>query len=250
MLGPGLDFHATSGLNDGAVVALRVADLALVIAGVPVSLLLIPVFLGIGVKPTYLLALPGIAVVAALFPTREGAIPASSSGTVGALGGAAAFALVPQLLSTWVPGILSDGRLRALAHKSWTQRAAFLVPPSSADGTVGFCSDDFGPAGSLYRPDYAQWVVYLRDTRVEELLAHLDREQVTTVYVSGPLLKRRGMLEEAVRRGRLSPFDRDAWKGNDVAPLQPVTCLCGLGRSRMIRKRHSPAILAERSCLS
>jgi hypothetical protein len=368
MLGPGLYFQATSCLNDGAVVALLVAALALVVAGVPGSLVLVPVFLGVGVKPTYLLALPGIAVVAALFPTREGALPAPSPGTARALcaaalgagsfwyfrnwivtgnpifpmgaggmsstltgttlqqvgpslrsleenltaffdlriydaqapadgnctlgwnGGAAAFALgfpalvvvlrqeplvrrlalgvavsvcsvfacvvldfwnsrfillltvlpslalarlwersrlvaalgtlalLPQLLSTWVPGNLSDGRFRALARETWTQRAAYPVPASTADGAVGFCSDDFGPAYALYRPDYSQRVVYLRDTQADELLAHLDREKVTAVYVSGPLLKRRGMLEEAVRRGRLSPFDRDSWKGYDVVP--------------------------------
>src|SRR5581483_2859887 len=68
VLGPGLYFQATSCLNDGAVAALLAAALALIVAGARLPLVLVPIFLGAGVKPTALLALPGIVLTGALIP--------------------------------------------------------------------------------------------------------------------------------------------------------------------------------------
>lgn len=64
VLTPGLHLQATSCLNDGAVAALVAATAALIVARVPLPLILIPVGLGTGIKPTYVYALPGLAVLA------------------------------------------------------------------------------------------------------------------------------------------------------------------------------------------
>jgi hypothetical protein len=72
VLNPALHFMATSCLNDGAVTGLLVASLALIVAGLHPLLVLLPVALGIGVKPTFLYTLPGLALTAGLLPRREG----------------------------------------------------------------------------------------------------------------------------------------------------------------------------------
>ena len=60
VLGPGLYFQATSGLNDGAVAACLVCSAALLLARCPAPLLLASIGLGAGIKPTFLFALPGL----------------------------------------------------------------------------------------------------------------------------------------------------------------------------------------------
>lgn len=77
ILTPGLHLQATSCLNDGAVAALVVAAAALLLARVHPSLLLIPVGLGAGVKPTFFYALPGLALIACL-SRREPVAPGPS----------------------------------------------------------------------------------------------------------------------------------------------------------------------------
>ena len=62
-LTPGVSLQATSCLNDGPVAAIWTATAALVLRKVPLALTLIPVFLGIGIKPTYAYALPGLALL-------------------------------------------------------------------------------------------------------------------------------------------------------------------------------------------
>jgi hypothetical protein len=367
ILGPGLYFQATSCLNDGAVAALLAAALALIAAGAPLPLLLLPLFLGAGVKPTALLALPGILLTAALipragsrtegskgialglafaalltgiswyvrnavvfgnpvYPMGPGGISSGLTGTtlqqagpslrslqenltafvdlriydalaapdgnctLGFNGGAAAFALgfpalivllrdeplfrrvalgvavstvcilacvvldswnsrfillltaLPSLalarlcersrpiaalavlalglqtVSTFVPGNLSHGRLGALARQPWAERALLPPPPTLDDGPIGFCSDDFGPAYPLYRPDFSRRVVYLREMGADGLLTRLDRDGVKRIVVFGPLLKSGPMFDEATRRGRLRPFEAGPWKGYDVVP--------------------------------
>lgn len=64
VLTPGLHLQATSCLNDGPVAALVAATAALIVARVHPLLILIPVGLGAGIKPTYVYALPGLAVLA------------------------------------------------------------------------------------------------------------------------------------------------------------------------------------------
>jgi len=72
MLGPGLYFQATSCVNDGAVAGLILATAALIVSEVPLPLLLIPVLLGTGVKPTFLYSFPGLAILAGYFAGRGG----------------------------------------------------------------------------------------------------------------------------------------------------------------------------------
>lgn len=62
-LTPGICLQATSCLNDGPAAALWTATAALVLRSVPLTLLLLPFGLGIGVKPTYAYALPGLALL-------------------------------------------------------------------------------------------------------------------------------------------------------------------------------------------
>jgi len=370
VLGPGLYFQATSALNDGAVAALLTATIALLASGSAPALVLLPALLGVGVKPTMLLAFPGVAVIAALLPSREGAdrppcsrtavalaatalgvgfawyarnwivtgnpihpmgsggmnslitgstlqrvgpslrsleenlrafvdlriydaqAPADGNCSLGFNGGAAAFALgfpgllfllrseallrrvalgmavsvlsvftcvvmdpwnnrfilfftaLPalalarlwdrhriiaglgtlalalQFVSTCVPGNLAGGTLASLASQDWRHRAALPPPAAGAEEPLAFCSDDFGPVYPLYGPGYSRRVVYLRDSTPEDLLAHLDREGVRTVIVSGALPRRRSVIEEAVRRGRLRFFEQGPWKGYEVLPAR------------------------------
>jgi hypothetical protein len=70
-LTPGLCLQATSCLNDGAAAAAWTATAALTFRAVPATLLLLPLGLGIGVKPTYVYALPGLVVVGALIARRR-----------------------------------------------------------------------------------------------------------------------------------------------------------------------------------
>ncbi|HVE38771.1 MAG TPA: hypothetical protein VNM14_02715 [Planctomycetota bacterium] len=65
-LTPGICLQATSCLNDGAAAALWIATAALTFRSVPATLLLLPLGLGTGVKPTYVYALPGLAIVGAI----------------------------------------------------------------------------------------------------------------------------------------------------------------------------------------
>lgn len=70
-LTPGLCLQATSCLNDGPVAALWTATAALALRTVPFTILLIPIGLGIGVKPTYAYGLPGIALLVGLVARRR-----------------------------------------------------------------------------------------------------------------------------------------------------------------------------------
>ena len=60
---PGVHLGATSCLNDTAVAALVLSTAALVVARAPMGILLLLVGLGLGVKPTYGYALPGLLVL-------------------------------------------------------------------------------------------------------------------------------------------------------------------------------------------
>jgi hypothetical protein len=75
---PGVHLQATSCLNDGAVAALVVATFALTASRALWRLILLPVGLGIGVKATFIYALPGILLLAWLL-RREARPPATPS---------------------------------------------------------------------------------------------------------------------------------------------------------------------------
>lgn len=366
-LNPATVFQATSAANDGAVTALVLATAALIAAGSPPLLLLLPVAMGAGIKPTYLYALPGLVLLQALLPRGEGGQPAARRTTV-ALGvvslfvgsfwyvrnfaiygnpihpmgpggmkslvsgstlqrigpsvqslrenltcfldiriydaqmapdalctgtfgwGPAGFALgalalipvlraerlmrrlalafaasalciftlveldlwynrfvvflaalpalalarlwdrhrfVPvlgslalllQFAETTVPGNLAASDLRAMLRSGWRERAVMRPPPEADGHRLAFTCDDFGAAYPLYRPDYGRGLVYLREQTTDDLLATIDREGVTLLYTSAGLPRRRGIFEEAVRRGRLVPVTHGIWKGYEVVP--------------------------------
>jgi hypothetical protein len=77
VLNPALHFMATSCTNDGPVAGLLLASVALIVAGVSPLLVLLPVGLGIGVKPTFLYATPGLLLMAGLFSRPESSGAAS-----------------------------------------------------------------------------------------------------------------------------------------------------------------------------
>jgi len=366
-LNPAIHFQATSSMNDGAVAALVLAAASLIVSGASPLLVLLPLALGAGIKPTFVYAVPGLALLAALVPRGEdpgrtstlpvlaldvAAVLVGSSwylrnwvvygnpiypmgpggmkslvtgATVQRLGpslralrenltclldiriydqlrppdalctstwswGPAGFALgavalVPVLredrlfrrlavslgvsalciftlveLDSWylrfavflaalpalalariwdryrfvpvlgaiailvqfaetaVPGNLSPEAFRAMVRQSWRERSAVPAPPEARTGVVAFACDDYGGAYPLYLPSYERGVVYLRDQTTDELLAHLDRDGVTLIYVTGGMPLRGGIFEEAVRRGRLRPVAHGEWTGYAVLP--------------------------------
>ena len=127
-------------------------------------------------------------------------------------------ALLWQIVETTVPGNLPPEALRTMIRQDWRGRSAFPAPAEARSGTVAFACDDFGGAYPLYLPSLERGLVYLRDETTDDLLAHLEREGVTLVYVSGGLPRRAGLFEEAVRRGRLQAVVHGAWTGYRVLP--------------------------------
>lgn len=76
-LTPGLHLQATSTMNDVAAAAMILATTALLFAAAAPSLILLAVGLGAGVKPTYVYALPGLALL--FWMLRREARPAPGS---------------------------------------------------------------------------------------------------------------------------------------------------------------------------
>jgi hypothetical protein len=101
-------------------------------------------------------------------------------------------------------------------NQGWTDRA--FHPAPAGDDPVGWLCDDFGTPYGLYGPDFRRRVVYLRETTERELLDRLDHESVRAIYIAGVLSRRGPLLEDAVRHGRLRPFERDGWKGYTILP--------------------------------
>jgi hypothetical protein len=87
---PGLHLQATSGLNDGAVAGWIAATAALTAARVHPGLVLTAVGLGIGTKPTFAFALPGLLLFGA-FSRRLPAAPPPGRFAVGLLAGGGLF---------------------------------------------------------------------------------------------------------------------------------------------------------------
>jgi hypothetical protein len=102
-----------------------------------------------------------------------------------------------------------DWRTRALRH-----------PPElpGGDGPLGYFSDDFGDAYTMYGPAFSRRVVYLREGGLDELLERLHRERLPLFYAEGGLSTRASLLEEGVRRGRLRPFREGTWIWYAVRP--------------------------------
>lgn len=71
ILTPGLHLQATSCFNDGPVAALVVTTAALLAARTPPATVILSAGLGIGIKPTYAFALPGLLLLCFLF-RKEG----------------------------------------------------------------------------------------------------------------------------------------------------------------------------------
>ena len=74
---PGMMIQATSCLNDGPVAALLVAAAALIVARAHPALVAVPVLLGLGIKPVFGYALPGMALLAFLW-RKEPATPVAN----------------------------------------------------------------------------------------------------------------------------------------------------------------------------
>lgn len=89
-MAPNLYSQATTCLNDGPVASLLAAAAALVVARAHPALLVVAVGLGIGVKPTFAFAVPGLALTGLLM-RKEAASPVPSART------AVAFAMLAQL---------------------------------------------------------------------------------------------------------------------------------------------------------
>jgi hypothetical protein len=87
-LTPGLQMEATSTLNDVAATAMTVATAALLLARADWPLLLLVAGLGTGIKPTYVYALPGLAVLAVLL-RREDRVALPSARAAWTLAGVA-----------------------------------------------------------------------------------------------------------------------------------------------------------------
>jgi hypothetical protein len=78
VLTPGLSLQATACLNDAPVAALVVATLALIVAKAHPLLLLVPIGLGTGIKPTFVYALPGLGLTLLLLRQKSGvALPSA-----------------------------------------------------------------------------------------------------------------------------------------------------------------------------
>jgi hypothetical protein len=125
-LTPGLSLQATSCLNDGAAAALWTATAALTFRSVPAALLLLPFGLGIGVKPTYVYALPGLAVVGLI---------------------------VARQRPLWTKATLAVGLAALAVGSSWYVRNAIVfgnpIHPMGRSGIVvhqGHVAQRFGPS--------------------------------------------------------------------------------------------------------
>ncbi len=84
-LTPGLALQATSCLNDGPVASVWTATAALVLRRLPPPLAVLPVALGMGIKGTYVYALPGLALLwavagrPAILPTTRGMVAVAAT---------------------------------------------------------------------------------------------------------------------------------------------------------------------------
>jgi hypothetical protein len=179
-LTPGLCLQATSCLNDGPAAALWTATAALAFRAVPATLLLVPLGLGIGVKPTYLYALPGLAVVAALIARRR----------------------EPGTPATWAVGLSAMG-----VGLSWYVRNAIVfgnpIYPMGLSGISvqkDHVAQRFGPSASAFLENLSR----VLDSRLYDHLGPPDPE---LTWISGwgalPLAVGAVSLFLALRNDRL-----------------------------------------------
>ncbi len=130
-------------------------------------------------------------------------------------------ALASGFLASAVPASLPRKELAALATQRWSARALAPPPKPTPDGApIGFLCENFANGYSLYGPDFSHPVVYLREERLDDLLRHVEQERLTFFYTDAVLRKKRPMLDEGVRRGRLRPFSLGDWKGYEVLPAR------------------------------
>lgn len=126
---PGLHLQATSCMNDGAVAGVLAAAAALIAARVHPGLIVAAVGLGVGIKPTFAFALPGLALFMAWSRKDPAAAPPS------------------------VPAALIVGGLGLLVGSFWYLRnLAWFGNPIHPMGTAGMASltglplQSFGPS--------------------------------------------------------------------------------------------------------
>jgi hypothetical protein len=152
---PGLQLGATSCLNDVAVAALVLATAALVVAGAPLGLLALVVGLGLGVKPTYGYALPGLVV---LWMLEQRAEPSGRP----ALGAMAALGAMPALV-LGVLGLLAGGFWYA---RNWL----WFGSPVHPMGPGGILNGVGGPVLVQYGPSWSGLLTNLRDLLEHRIL--------------------------------------------------------------------------------
>jgi hypothetical protein len=157
-LTPGICLQATSCLNDGPAAALWTATAALTFRTVPAALLLLPLGLGIGVKPTYAYALPGLVL---------------------------AGAIVARQRPLWTRGSLAVGIASLAVGLSWYVRNTIVygnpIHPMGASGIsvqAGHVAQRFGPSLSGLAENLYRAV----DSRLYDHLGPLDPE---LTWISG-----------------------------------------------------------------
>jgi len=126
-------------------------------------------------------------------------------------------ALAMGFLSTLQPSTLPKADLARLVHQDWSRRAPHPPPRlPEGDQPVGCLGDELGGSYALYGPDFSRRVVVLRDDTVDGLMAHLERDRVRMFYGTGLTRAKRALLDDAVARGKVEPFEASGWKGYAV----------------------------------
>ena len=98
---PGFHLQATSCLNDGAASALVLSTAALLVRRESWTWLLLPIGLGMGIKPSYVYAVPGLVLLAFLLRREKAPGTPRSLGTL-VLGGSAVAAGAFWYLRNWI----------------------------------------------------------------------------------------------------------------------------------------------------
>jgi hypothetical protein len=155
ILAPGLHLSATSCLNDAAVAALVIATMAFVLARAPWSWIALAVGIGLGIKPTYGYALPGVVVLHLLArgnpklvdPARNVSWPVAVAGL--AIG---AFWYVRNTL--WFGSPIYPVGTRGLVSQDGALKVQFGPSPANVARNVldvlqSRVYDDFTPYGPL-----------------------------------------------------------------------------------------------------
>jgi hypothetical protein len=120
-----------------------------------------------------------------------------------------ALALGFAFLGTCFPYDLRPQHVRTLADQPWRERTAARFPYGQVslevpDSTVGYFGSPTGAPYLLYRPDFSRGVVYLRSASLDALIDDARRAGLRTIFAPSPTDAQRRILDEGLRRERLS----------------------------------------------